>query len=342
MVSKNFDSYQSEGFYPRILIPSLFTDIENLAFTFRDINPSFNIPTAPKMKIINNESENIVTFFGCSFLGLLLLFFLLMFSFVTFDYEKQFWAAGGRTILITGAVAIGSIATILNYRSNRKLNHLHEINFNHEMKKYEQEKNEFLRLKAKSESPAFIREYRLARLRSKLLESKEQTLKSCQILSDKEIKKGPTEELFYELIKRYTTYQVYKSLKFGYYFPDIVLIDDNILMDIEIDEPYIFETKEPIHYDSIDFQRDKYFMQNNFVVVRFSEDQILSDPLTCIDIIKEVFDNCKQLKSAGLSEKYLNFRTKSWTHETAFNFAYNDSRKHVRESIDNVRTKYLC
>lgn len=264
-----------------------------------------------------------------------------MFLVVFFVNEKQFWDAGGQTIVIIGAVVIGATAAIFNYSSNKKLSRIGEINYNNQVKKYEIEKNEFLRLKAKVESHDFRREYLFTHFRKKFMESKEETLKRCQILSDNEIKKGPTEELFYELIKSYTNHQVYKSLKFGFYYPDLVLNSENILMDVEIDEPYIFGTKEPIHYDSIDFQRDKYFSENNFVVVRFSEDQILRDPLKCIDIINEVFDNCKQLKIEYSSDKYLNFRTKSWTYEIAFNYAYKDSRKNVRETIKNIRVKYL-
>lgn len=81
--------------------------------------------------------------------------------------------------------------------------------------------------------------------------------------------------------------------KYCEYFPDIVIQCQNILMDLEIDEPYVYKTKEPIHYlDNIsDTKRNDFFLDCNWVVLRFTEFQIMNYTEECYLTIINVFQH---------------------------------------------------
>ncbi len=58
-------------------------------------------------------------------------------------------------------------------------------------------------------------------------------------------------------------------------------------IDIEIDEPYEYKTKKEIHYIGCgDEDRNKYFISNNWFVIRFTENQIKNHLAECVDIVK--------------------------------------------------------
>lgn len=67
------------------------------------------------------------------------------------------------------------------------------------------------------------------------------------------------------------------------YIPDFIFQHNksNLIIDIEIDEPYTFD--KPIHYldNEHDSKRNEYFLKNGWVVIRFSEEQVINDPEGC-------------------------------------------------------------
>jgi len=80
------------------------------------------------------------------------------------------------------------------------------------------------------------------------------------------------------------------------YEPDFSLIDEttgnlNMFIDIEIDEPYDVYTREPIHFIGIDYQRNQFFTKRGWIVIRFSERQIIKNPLACCKYIANVIRN---------------------------------------------------
>ena len=66
--------------------------------------------------------------------------------------------------------------------------------------------------------------------------------------------------------------KIFTRQKVGFYFPDISFIDveQDILIDIEIDEPYS-RSEIPTHFidDPIDIKRNKFFSENGWNVIRF-------------------------------------------------------------------------
>jgi hypothetical protein len=109
----------------------------------------------------------------------------------------------------------------------------------------------------------------------------------------REVNKGKYEDLFFKYLSKYFGTKIYNNLQLGYfenpYVPDFSYCDHDrkIYIDIEIDEPYVLTTGEPIHYIGKDDNRDAYFSENGWTVIRFAEKQIANYPLKC----------CKQIES---------------------------------------------
>jgi very-short-patch-repair endonuclease len=68
------------------------------------------------------------------------------------------------------------------------------------------------------------------------------------------------------------------------YSADFAFIHDcGVGIDIEVDEPYVGNTKQPHHCtdQGKDEIRNAFFVQNNWIVLRFSEEQVVRYPLSC-------------------------------------------------------------
>lgn len=75
------------------------------------------------------------------------------------------------------------------------------------------------------------------------------------------------------------------------YEPDMVVYspEKGFYLDIEIDEPYDGYFRYPTHFiEGNDGIRDKYFCDNGWCVVRFTEKQIHEHPEECINFIKTI------------------------------------------------------
>lgn len=80
------------------------------------------------------------------------------------------------------------------------------------------------------------------------------------------------------------------------YSPDFIFVDrdSNLHIDIEIDEPYVSSTGDPIHYlededlRAVDSSRNAYFMEKGWCVIRFAEEQIIKYPTECCKVIAQV------------------------------------------------------
>lgn len=117
------------------------------------------------------------------------------------------------------------------------------------------------------------------------------------------------------------------------YISDFAYVDRNIKLciAIEIDEPYTKFDKIPIHLH--DSPRNELFRENNWVVIRFAEEQVVRHPELCCKLIKKViyaitedltftnedsidsevpkiscwtFESSRKLAETNYREKYLN------------------------------------
>ncbi|GJD19236.1 hypothetical protein RIVM261_041920 [Rivularia sp. IAM M-261] len=136
------------------------------------------------------------------------------------------------------------------------------------------------------------------------LHSQKNEVKLSQLLAGKVLQPigksdattGVSEQSFYQVICRIFTNVTqgvaFKIPEFSYpYSADFVLVHTSGLsIDIEIDEPYVGNTKVPHHCTDQrkDDIRNAFFTNNNWVVVRFSEKQAVKYPLSCCKVIASV------------------------------------------------------
>lgn len=145
------------------------------------------------------------------------------------------------------------------------------------------------------------------------------------------VKEGYAEDTFFRYLRnRFTDdnwhLQKYAEAKAASltYYPDILITYNHIVIDVEIDEPYAFDDGKPIHYQyhdgtifrSIDEPRNQFFTSKNWIVIRFSEEQIITQPQQCYQLICDIakaVDSCKDIPNLSNS-----FNTvKKWTKSEA-------------------------
>ncbi len=119
------------------------------------------------------------------------------------------------------------------------------------------------------------------------------------------------------------------------YQPDFTYVEPKLrlFIDIEIDEPYSLETRKAIHYQGKDRERNEYISEKyGWVVVRFSEEQVVRFPDSCCKTIAQVLAEIT-LDNAHL-EAFANISDLSpepqWTEEEG-----------NARAIDKYRDSYL-
>lgn len=154
---------------------------------------------------------------------------------------------------------------------------------------------------------------------------------------------GITEKWFYQFLKRYFGNYISNGLvlkdidwygdAIRPYKPDFVFrIAETIYIDIEIDEPYMLHNCEPIHYVGSDVVRDGFFIENQWIVIRFAEEQIVKEPENCCYFIAEkIFEFIENDSFIKNMSTFQNPKPiKRWTEDEARVMA-----------INRFRTSYL-
>lgn len=111
----------------------------------------------------------------------------------------------------------------------------------------------------------------------------------------------------------------------AFYKPDFVFWDEElgIIIDIEIDEPYISHNKAPIHYKGYDRKRDEFFTRNHWFIIRFSEEQIVKYPEDCIAYILDVYRGVLNFEFSNLEFEH---KIKRWSRFEAEEMAEKNYR----------------
>ncbi|MEO0043924.1 MAG: hypothetical protein RL329_3372 [Bacteroidota bacterium] len=141
--------------------------------------------------------------------------------------------------------------------------------------------------------------------------------------------KGQSEEDFYNVLTLAFPDRIFRDLIIEPfdgkqpYIPDMIFKHraTNLHIDIEVDEPYVSKTGQPIHYAGYtpDNARNKYFNLKGWVVIRFAEEQVVKDPKACCKVIAEVIETMTGDKT--YSRRFKNVPVlppiKQWTKEEA-------------------------
>jgi very-short-patch-repair endonuclease len=110
---------------------------------------------------------------------------------------------------------------------------------------------------------------------------------------------GATEAKFENYLNKYFPNKIQTKLKVqnpdyseGYHYtPDFAYIDErlNLHIDIEIDEPYVYHSGKPTHCLDADKdrKRNSFFNNRGWIVIRFSEEQVIRYPHSCCQTIAQ-------------------------------------------------------
>jgi hypothetical protein len=123
--------------------------------------------------------------------------------------------------------------------------------------------------------------------------------------------------------------------------PDALYIDNNIVLDIEIDEPYVYNSFRPIHYIGSDEWRDEMLNYNGISVLRFAEYQVKMFPNICNQIVINVVNNRYHLSNIEFESKFIVNR---WTKSQALDYIEEEKRNYydfVTEKIVEDKSKIV-
>lgn len=122
--------------------------------------------------------------------------------------------------------------------------------------------------------------------------------------------------------------------------PDFVLIcgDTGFHINIEIDEPYSVDNGKPIHHDrTTDEDRNTFFLEINWGIIRFTERQIIENSEECISLIQNVVDAVKNKQNYFEHNVPLQ---KKWSYEEALIMSNNAFRNTYLPNNMKVNIQY--
>lgn len=161
------------------------------------------------------------------------------------------------------------------------------------------------------------------------------------------VKIGYSEKLFYSfLIKYFDSHKIFWNNKeIDKKRPDFIYQDSNndVNIVIEIDEPYIYESGESIHYIGHEGDEDKneLYLHAGWTLIRFSEFQIIKYPNECCKFLGEVIDYFNLNYSYKNSVHFKGIQSlpndKCWTELESKIMAKEDRRNnyHLAENKNN-------
>ena len=226
-------------------------------------------------------------------------------------------------------------------------------NYHDEVFKYQQrlliyeERQEAYQQKAKQRTKEYERQVEESQSLEKVKQYRMNKLKAILATTyppdgeNSEAKKGRSESYFEKYLNDYFPNKIKtrKTLTLPDYAehpysPDFVYFDlrCNLYIDIEIDEPYVYDNHNPIHYLGKDTNRNEFFLSRKWLVIRFAEEQVVRSPESCCKFIAETI--AELLNDNSIMS---NFRTMSdlnsipiWSEEEA-----------IRMAEENYRDTYL-
>jgi hypothetical protein len=170
---------------------------------------------------------------------------------------------------------------------------------------YQEERKQFERMIRELNKPEVIRQYRLKVIKNLRIYQPDSFSSSA--------KKGRSERILFDCLKKHLKGEFYDKTalnipNYDYPFsPDIAYKIEGIYIDIEVDEPYYEKDGilYPYHgYDEWqDQNRNEFFVERNWIVIRFSEEQVVKYPESCV---KEVAKLVNQLLGEGIPASLVN------------------------------------
>ena len=227
--------------------------------------------------------------------------------------------------LALGFLSLGSLAIFALAQQQRYSFAKRHRDYQEQLRNYEQKV-------AESQKPENVEEYRRQEVRRALNQTIPHHTK------DTGARKGKSEAKFEQYLNRYFPRQIYTDLALRIpnfkrpYTADFTYIDKEIklFIDIEIDEPYIYNTREPIHYIGYwkDQIRNDFFNNKGWIVIRFSEEQVVRYPDSCCKFIAQQI--AEITGNSAITSQFAQTPDlqpqQQWTEKEAIEMAYRKER----------------
>lgn len=156
---------------------------------------------------------------------------------------------------------------------------------------------------------------------------------SCHFIQvDNPPPKGRSEDILFASLMSIIPDSVHIDTAISGYYPDIMVSTKNkVYLDIEIDEPYEMDTKKEIHYiGGEDEIRNERITKKGWVVVRFSEKQVMTNCSSCTQVIEHLIAVIEKGDLQALDEITSirsSIKDKRWRKEDARMMSINNYRK---------------
>ncbi|MEG4630083.1 hypothetical protein QUB56_10765 [Microcoleus sp. AR_TQ3_B6] len=283
---------QIRGFYPVILIPDSirqFCADNPIPVLSENATPKIEQPFPPRLPVFNNSRYYLVIQFWIASVVMVML---------------VNWRFGMSVIAFWSSLVCASVSVVAAFFYLRIVDFQVRDRYNKRLAEYERQLAEYesyqlRRLQSKDkESEQYIS---LLRKRSNLLKGLlKEIVQPPASHGKKEVQQGVSEKQFFVYLCRY--FSGFYDFCMGGEFPipgtsfrytaDFILIHQatGLAIDIEIDEPYDGKTGKPHHCvdRNKDNQRNRFFLERNWVVIRFSELQVVKYPDGCCKAIARV------------------------------------------------------
>lgn len=173
------------------------------------------------------------------------------------------------------------------------------------------------------------------------------------ISGDKNPNKGVTEQIAHTRIVNIDRFEVVRNndmVDIGNYYlcPDFIvaLRSNTTKFIIEIDEPYIGPTGEPIHYKGgKDSKRDNKLRNKGYHIVRFTEKQFYSEFAKCMKYFIEIHNSVQRRESiTEINEiKFEGEVVPMWTKDEAHKLAFQRYRQTYlsEDMIENMKDSFI-
>ncbi|SFH39286.1 hypothetical protein [Pontibacter chinhatensis] len=285
-------------------------------------------PTPEKPLEPSKPIEKEPSLFGSASLGLS--FFLFMGLVFTDNLD-------GSGILVPTAFAISGILYLIEKQVNRRREKNYEnakSQYHKTLSSYEDRLKKYNESSAHSSDSKVIESYREG-MRADLFR-KASYLRQTSFSA----KKGIIEHEFIDELIKHFPGQVSHDVSIAngamdierQYQPDLFLVvpETGLHIDIEIDEPYNMKDGHPIHYEGIasDANRNAFFQQHGWLVVRFAEEQVVRHPKECCKFIASIIRDMTGITKYlyRISGSAVVPKVKTWTRAEAITMARNNYR----------------
>jgi very-short-patch-repair endonuclease len=122
-------------------------------------------------------------------------------------------------------------------------------------------------------------------------------LKSCTpVLLPSKAKSGKYDDRLFRSLSRLQGIQVWQKHSLGFYTPDVIVHDPrtNLWIDVEIDDPWFTNLQTgiptPNHTQGSDDRRNRFFLDQGWIVIRFAEEQVALHHQSCLKVVAGVLD----------------------------------------------------